>query len=226
MKVLLVDDHPLFLESMATLLAAHGLTVIGMASDGLEALEKARNLQPDVILMDICMSRCNGIFATRLIKAEMPQIKIVMLTASEEDDNLFEAIKSGACGYLLKKLQAKELLNLFSEIEKGQPPMAPGLALKVFKEFAQHQGENKESFSTEEKLTQSKITPRQTAILTLVAQGQSYRQVAETLFFSERTIKYEIKQILERLHLNNRSEAIAYAARSGLSVVKVERIEQ
>ena len=149
-----------------------------------------------------------------------------MLTASEEDDNLFEAIKSGACGYLLKKLQAKELLNLFSEIEKGQPPMAPGLALKVFKEFAQHQGENKESFSTEEKLTQSKITPRQTAILTLVAQGQSYRQVAETLFFSERTIKYEIKQILERLHLNNRSEAIAYAARSGLSVVKVERIEQ
>lgn len=126
MKVLLVDDHTLFREGMANLFAAHDINIVGMAGDGLEALEKARSLRPDVILMDIYMPRCNGIIATRLVKAEMPEIKIVMLTASEEDDNLFDAIKNGACGYLLKKLQAEELLELFAALEKDEPPLAPG----------------------------------------------------------------------------------------------------
>lgn len=220
MKVLLVDDHILFREGMANLFAAHDINIVGMASNGLEALEKARRLKPDVILMDIYMPGCNGLVATRLIKAEMPKIKIVILTASEEDDNLFEAIKNGACGYLLKKLQAEELLALLNALEKDEPPLAPGLSMKILNELANRDEQSEEAVGAA--VETGKLTPRQTAILTLVAQGQTYRQVAETLCFSERTIKYEIKQILERLQLKSRSEAIAYAATIGLARDKRE----
>ena len=220
MRVLLVDDHALFREGMASLFAAHDIEIVGMAGDGLEALEKARNLKPDVILMDVYMSGCDGITATRLIKAEMPQVKVVMLTASEEDDNLLEAIKSGACGYLLKKLHAKELLDLFKDLERGEPPLAPGLAMKVLKDFASRRDENNEVSSESKGI--GALTPRQTVILSLVGSGQTYRQVAETLCFSERTIKYEIKEILERLQLKNRTEAITYAANMGLAGRKTE----
>jgi two-component system NarL family response regulator len=207
-RVLLVDDHPLFLEGMVNLFASHGINVVGTAKDGLEALEQVQNLQPNVIFMDVYMPRCNGLLAIRLIKAELPKIKIIMLTASEEEEDLFEAIKSGACGYLLKNLQVEDLQAIFSDIENGEPPMAPGLAMKVLKEFAREQEDEKESLLADQEATEAKLSPRQTMILSLVAQGQNYRQVAETLFFSERTIKYEIKEILKRLHLNNRSEAI------------------
>lgn len=215
MKVLLVDDHSLFREGMASLLGTHGIQVIGVADNGLEALEKTRSLKPDIILMDIYMKGCDGLAATRLIKAEMPEVKIVMLTASEEDDNLFDAIKSGACGYLLKKLQAKELLELLAALEKDEPPLAPGLAMKVIKEFSGYDKMAEKVSTAAEEM--EKLTPRQTAILTLIANGQTYRQVAEVLCFSERTIKYEIKQILESLQLKSRSEAIAYAAGIGLA---------
>lgn len=220
MKVLLVDDHILFREGMANLFAAHGIQVVGMAGNTVEALEKVRSLRPDVVLMDIYMGECNGIVATRLIKAEMPEVKIVMLTASEEDDNLFEAIKSGACGYLLKKLKAEELLALLAAVERDEPPLAPGMAMKVMAEFA-NRGDKIEPTRLNRTETEQ-LTPRQTAILTLIARGQKYRQIAETLCFSERTIKYEIQQILERLQLKNRSEAIAYAAGIGLAGGKVE----
>lgn len=220
MKVLLVDDHTLFREGMANLFAANDIDVVGMAGNGMEALEKARNLRPDVILMDIYMPGCDGIIATRLIKAEMPEVKIVMLTASEEDDNLFDAIKNGACGYLLKKLQAEELIELLAALEKDEPPLAPGLAMKVLKELASRDEQSEEVLTADEK--SGTLTPRQTAILALVAKGQTYRQVAEALRFSERTIKSEIKQILERLQLKSRSEAIAYAAEIGLTGGKTE----
>lgn len=220
MKILLVDDHSLFREGMANLFAAHGINVVGMAGDGFEALEKVRNLRPDVVLMDIYMAGCNGLVATRLIKAEMPEVKIVMLTASEEDDSLFEAIKSGACGYLLKKLQAQELLDLLAALEKDEPPLAPGLAMKVMAEFSSR-GEKNEAASPAAAEPEI-LTARQMAILALIAQGQTYKQVAEALCFSERTIKYEIKQILERLQLKNRSEAIAYAAGIGLAGRKTD----
>lgn len=215
MKILLVDDHPLFREGMATFLTAHGADVVGEAGNGLEALEKARAFRPDVILMDIYMAGCNGLTATRLIKAEMPEIKVIILTASDEDENLFEAIKSGACGYLLKNLQAKELVELLTALEKDEPPLAPGLAMKVLKELA-NRGDTKEK-TPPASVEEGKLTSRQTAILALVAKGQTYREVAEILCFSERTIKYEIKQILERLQLKSRSEAIVYAANIGLA---------
>ncbi|MBM4466399.1 MAG: response regulator transcription factor [Chloroflexi bacterium] len=213
MKILLVDDHPLFREGLQNLLSAHGIEVLGTADDGLEALEKARALRPDVILMDVQMPRCDGLAATRLIKAEMPDVKIVMLTVSEEDEDLFEAIKSGASGYLVKSLDADRFFQLLAGLERGEAPLSPGLAARILEEFARSAagaGPAAEAGKVAE------LTPGQIEVLTLVAQGMTYREVGETLHLSERTVKYHMGQILERLHLENRAQVIAYAARMGL----------
>jgi len=213
MKVLLVDDHPLFLEGLQNLLAARGIEVVGTAGDGLEALEKARALRPDLILMDVQMPRCDGLAATRLIKAEMPTVKIVMLTVSEEDEDLFEAIKSGASGYLLKSLDADEFFQLLSGLEQGEAPLSPGLAARILEEFARSAA--LAGLAAEAgKVTD--LTPGQIEVLTLVAQGMTYREMGEALHLSERTIKYHMGEILKRLHLQNRAEVIAYAVRMGL----------
>jgi DNA-binding NarL/FixJ family response regulator len=124
--VLLVDDHRLLLEGLSNLLEAHGICVAGVAKDGLEAVAMARSTDPDVILMDIHMPHCNGLEATRRIKAEKPQAKIVILTTSTEDQDLFEAIKSGACGYLLKSMDADELVDCLEQAQQGIPPFSPG----------------------------------------------------------------------------------------------------
>jgi len=213
MKVLLVDDHPLFLEGLQNLLAARGIEVVGTAGDGLEALEKARALRPDLILMDVQMPRCDGLAATRLIKAEMPTVKIVMLTVSEEDEDLFEAIKSGASGYLLKSLDADKFFQLLSGLERGEAPLSPGLAARILEEFARSAA--LAGLAAEAgKVTD--LTPGQIEVLTLVAQGMTYREMGEALHLSERTIKYHMGEILKRLHLQNRAEVIAYAVRMGL----------
>ena len=209
MRVLLVDDHSLFLEGLRNLLVSEGIQVVGLAHDGLEALAQARRLHPEVILMDIQMPRCDGVAATRLIKAEMPEIKIVMLTMSEDEHDLFEAVKSGASGYLLKRLEATEFFSYLTELQAGHPPFSPGLAEKILKEFSQQS-----RMDTEKE--ESGLSSRQVQILTLVAQGQTYRQVAETIGIAERTVKYHMAEILDRLHLQNRAQVLAYAARKGL----------
>ena len=212
MRILLVDDHNLFLESLKNLLAAHGYPVVGSASDGFAALERARALHPDLILMDIAMPRCDGLVATRLIKAEMPKTRIVMLTASEGDEHLFEAIKSGACGYLLKSLQAPQFLEYIAQLEQGEPPLSPGLAMRLLNEFA-HQVQPA-SFAGPDQ--NADLTARQIEILTLVARGLTYTQVGETLYLAERTVRYHMGEILARLHLDNRAQVIAYAAQHGI----------
>jgi two-component system NarL family response regulator len=223
MRVLLVDDHPLFLEGLGSLLAAHDIDVVGTAGDGLEALHQARVLRPDVILMDIEMPRCDGLSATRLIKAEMPEVKIVMLTVSAEDEHLFEAIKSGAAGYLLKSLDAPRFFDLLSGLEQDEAPLSPGLAAKLLQEFsrlgAMSDGGARPDGEAKGETTRSQptsLTPRQVAVLVLVAQGMTYRNVGEALCISERTVKYHMAEILDRLHLENRAAVIAYAARVGL----------
>ena len=165
--------------------------------------------------MDIYMPCCNGLEATKLIKKEFPKVKIVMLTVSEEDENLFTAIRNGACGYLLKNFQAEKLLKMLSDLEQGEPPLAPGMAMKIVREFAGH-SEMGENVLTEKKEPIGILTKRQETILFLVATGNTYRQIAEKLYFSERTIKYEIKGILDKLQLHNRAEAVAYAKSIGL----------
>jgi len=213
MRILLVDDHTLFLQSLKMLLAANQYQVVGTAGDGREALKQARLLSPELILMDIEMPVCDGLAATRLIKAEMPGIKIVMLTVSSSDDNLFEAVKSGASGYLLKSQPAERFLELLGQVEQGGAALPPELAARLLAEFAR-QAQHLESSPLD---SSADLTDRQREILTLVAQGLTYPQVGETLYLSVSTVRYHMGQILERLHLENRAQVIAYAARHGLT---------
>ncbi len=213
MKVLLVDDHPLFLDGLKNLLGTRGVQVLGTAKGGSEALDKARGLRPEVILMDIHMPGCDGLMATRLIKAEMPQVKIVMLTMSAEDDDLFEAIKSGASGYLLKTQDTEEFLKQLLEMERGEAPLAPGMAARVLAEYRQQMSTQRSG----EGLRQGQsLSPRELDVLALVAQGLTYKEVAAQLCLTERTIKYHMGELIARLHLENRAEVIEYARRTGL----------
>ena len=216
MKTLLVDDHPLFLDGLKNLLTLRGIEVVGTARDGMEALEKARTLHPEIILMDIQMPNLDGLAATRLIKAELPHVKIVMLTMSAEDGDLFEAIKCGACGYLHKTLDVDDFFSLFQGLTRGEVPLSPGLAGQVLEEFARQAMESKSIKPSEAK--EEVLSPRQMQVLTLVAQGLTYKEVGAKLCLAERTIKYHIGEIIERLHLENRSQVIQYAR--GMKLVK------
>ena len=222
LRVLLVDDHNLFLEGLSNLLTSEGIQVVGIAHDGFEALYQARRFKPDVILMDIHMPTCDGVTATRLIKAELPEIKIVMLTMSEDERDLFEAIRSGASGYLLKSLDADDFFDYLHDLQSGHPPFSPGLAEKILKSFSEQptrlvQQGRVESRSEGDLDYSGQLSSRQLQILTLVARGQTYRQVAATLNISERTVKYHMGEILDCLHLENRAQVITYAARRGLT---------
>jgi DNA-binding NarL/FixJ family response regulator len=213
MKVLLVDDHPLFLEGLQNLLEAHGITVAGTAADSHQALIRARELKPDVILMDIAMPGGSGLDAIIPIKAEIPGVKIVMLTSFGDDDNLFEAVKRGASGYLLKNLNAKELITLLQDLEQGHAPLSPGLAARLLEEFARYTSENKPGAATPQKKETAKLTPQQSEILNMAAQGKTYKEIGAAINLSERTIKYHMERILELLQVENRAQAIAYLAR-------------
>jgi DNA-binding NarL/FixJ family response regulator len=214
MKVLIVDDHALFRDGVASLLKAWGMEVAGQASDGLEALERARALQPDLILMDIKMPNCNGLEATRLIKAEMPETKVVMVTVSDEEEDLFEAIKSGAQGYVLKNMPGDEFGRVLTDIANGEAPLSRGLAAKILAEFARMRREPLAKASDKEELSE-----REREVLQLVAGGATNKEIAGTLFISENTVNYHMKNILAKLHLRNRAQAVAYAVQSGLARV-------
>ena len=223
MRILLVDDNALFCESLQNLLTLHGYQVVGTAGDGLEALEKARRLHPNLILMDIQMPGCDGLTATRLINAEMPETKIVMLTVAQEDEVLFESLKSGASGYLLKSLRASQLLLQLDQLAEGQAALSPGLADKILQEFARMGRQLGSSSKQVEEAAD--LTARQREILTLLVQGMTYEEAGKTLCLSERTIRYHMEEIIQQLQLENRSQVIAYAARMGLTWEQTKRTE-
>ncbi len=210
--VLLVDDHVLFREGVASLLASRqGVKVVGEAGDGYEAIEKARETMPDVILMDVHMPRCNGLEAVRVIKREMPNVKIVMLTVDEHDETLFEAIKSGAQGYLLKKLNRQHLFDMLATAARGEVALSPVMMAKILAEF-QHP-------TTEPGLAgeaREELTPRETDVLKLVVRGATNREIADALNITENTVKKHLQSILSKLHLQNRIQAAVYAVREGL----------
>jgi len=220
MRVLLADDHRLLVEGLSNLLTAHGIEVVGTASDGVEAVAQARALHPDLILMDIRMPRCDGLAATRLIKAQMPEIKIVMLTTSAEDRDLFESVKSGACGYLLKSVSGEGFIEALRGLEQGVPPFSPGLAARILSEFARQAEQQDEAKSPGKGDApageKAGLTARQTDVLRLIAEGLTYKEVGAQLGMSERTVRYHMAEIMQRLHLENRSQVIAYAGRLGL----------
>lgn len=213
MRVLLADDHPLFLEGLRNLLSARGLEVAGTARDGLEAVEQARALRPDLILMDLHMPRLDGIGAIRRIRAELPEIRIVVLTMSADDKDLFDAVQCGACGYLLKSQDTEEFFSLMRELERGEVALSPGLAAKILDQFRTE----KRSVAAVVRQGESELSPREVDVLKLVALGLTYKDVAAKLLLTERTIKYHMAEIVQRLHVKGRSEAIQYAHRSGLT---------
>ncbi len=217
MKVLLVDDNRLMLEGLENLLATFSIEIAGTAANGFEALEKARSLSPDIILMDIRMPKCDGLSATRLIKAEMPEAKIVILTTSTEDNDLFEAVKSGASGYLVKSMDAQELVEALEQTEQGIPPFSPGLARKLLEQFAAlsraTDTASAEAEHSHQDCREAPLTSRQLEVLRLVSEGLTYKQVGVKLSLSPRTVKYHMVEIIDRLHMENRAQVLAYAAR-------------
>jgi DNA-binding NarL/FixJ family response regulator len=212
LRILLVDDHSLFRKGIAALLATRpNFKVVGEASDGVEALEKARELVPDAILMDLAMPRCDGLEATRLIKQELPHVHIIMLTVSDDDHNLFAAIKNGADGYLLKTLEPLELYEMLNKLRNNEAPISGKLAFRILQEFRQmNQNHANPPASPDE------LTGREIEILELVVQGATNKQISETFFITENTVKIHLRNILDKLHLQNRIQAAVYAVRQGL----------
>lgn len=214
MRVLLVDDNVLFLEGLGNMLAAARIEVVGTAQSGGEALVKAAELKPDVILMDVQMPGGDGIEATRMIKTMFPAVKIVMLTVSQNDANLFRAIKAGAAGYLLKGLAKERFLEQLARMAAGDAPLSPGMAAKILAEYARSEGEKeaREAAATKAQL----LTPRHTEILRHLVSGLTYKEAGEKLGISESAVKYHMGEITARLQLDNKSQVIAFAGEMGL----------
>lgn len=213
MRLLIADDHPLFRDGLRSLLEARGIDVVAEARNGREAVEQARRWHPEVVLMDLSMPEMSGLAATRLLSAEQPETKVVILTASEDDADLFEAIKSGAQGYLFKNLDSDEFFRLLEGVARGEPALTPGLARKLIGELARPASSTRSADETPETLTE-----REREVLELLVQGiTSNRDLAERLVVSENTVKYHLRNILDKLHVQNRAQVVAYAMRHGLT---------
>jgi DNA-binding NarL/FixJ family response regulator len=213
-RVLLADDHVLFRKGMAALLkSCKNIQVVGEAGDGLEALDVARKTLPEVVLMDIHMPKCNGLEAIGLFKREMPLVKIVMLTVSDDNKDLFKAIKSGAQGYLLKNLEPDQLYDCLESISRGESPLSGVIAAKILQEFMRLSPVPEQE--TEENI--EGLTARETTILHLVAEGKTNKEIASELVISENTVKIHLRNILEKLHMKNRIQVAVYAARQELA---------
>jgi len=211
MKVLLVDDQLLFRKGLRALLESEDdMEVVSEASNGQEAVDKVKAFRPDVVLMDIHMPVCDGIQATRLLKAEHPDLKVVILTVSDEDDDLFEAIKAGAEGYLLKNLRPEELTQMLRSVMANEAPVSPAIASKLLGEF------RRQPRHDEAQTEGPELTSREREVLQLVAEGMSNAEIGLRLCVVEGTVKNHLHNILEKLHLQNRVQAAAYAMRAGL----------
>lgn len=210
LRVLLADDHALVRDGVASLLRAWGMNVVGQASDGAEAVEQALALHPDVVFMDINMPRCGGLEATRRIKAVLPETKIVMLTVSDDEHDLFEAIKLGAEGYLLKNMSGREFDEMLSGLAQGIPPISRSLAGKLLTEFGRQARTDVVARKPDD------LTDREKAVLQLIARGATNREVARRLVISENTVNFHVKNILGKLHAHTRAEAAVRALQEGL----------
>lgn len=211
LRILLVDDHDLFRKGIARLIDSQpDFEVVGEARDGREAVEQARRLGPDVVLMDIEMPNWNGTEATRRIRSDMPRTNVVMLTVSDDDHNLFAAIRAGATGYLLKSVKPEELFRRLRGVSRGEAAISPLLASRILREFARLDQ------SAPLPQTIEGLSPRETEVLGLVTKGLTNKQIGGQLHIAENTVKNHLRNILNKLHLNNRAQAAAYAVRHGL----------
>lgn len=216
MRILLADDHGLFRKGLAGLLAAEpDFEVVGEAGTGREVVELARELMPDLVLMDIFMPEWNGLEATRRLKEELPYVRVVILTVSEREETLFEAVKAGAQGYLLKGIEPPELFEMLRGVGRGEAAISRGTAAKILKEFSRREPEGRPQARHEDSPL-TRLTARERDVLTHVSQGLSNKQVAARLGVSENTVRNHLRNILEKLHLENRVQAAAFALRHQL----------
>ena len=216
-RVLIADDQTLVREGLRAIAELEDdIAVIGEAADGREAITLARRLHPDVVLMDVRMPRVNGIEAAAQIRADLPSTKILMLTVSDEEEDLYEAIKAGANGYLLKEISVEEVAEAIRAVMQGQSLISPSMASKLLSEFNAlvRRAEDRQQFPA------PALTSREIEVLRLVAKGMSNREIAEELYISENTVKNHVRNILEKLHLHSRMEAVVYAVREKLLEIK------
>ncbi len=217
-RVLIVDDHAVVREGLRALIDVDpGMELAGEAKDGVEAIEKAHSLQPDVILLDLVMPNKGGIEAIGEIKEQNPGARILVLTSFAEDDKVFPAIKAGALGYLLKDSSAHELLQAIRDVYQGEPTMHPTIARKLMRELQR---------PPDLPPTEDPLTEREVDVLKFVAQGLSNQEIADVLVLSERTVRTHVTNILTKLHLANRTQAALYALREGLARLDNGRTEQ
>jgi len=212
-RVLIADDHALFRRGIVIVLEQEtDIVVVGEAGDGTEAVQIVQETMPDVVLMDVRMPRRGGIESTQQIKEVAPHTKILMLTISDEEADLYDAIKAGASGYLLKEISIEEVADAIRAVNAGQSMISPSMASKLLTEFATIVKK------TDEKpvATQPRLTDREMEVLKLVAKGRNNRDIAKELFISENTVKNHIRNILEKLHLHSRMQAVVYAVREKL----------
>jgi len=217
MRILLADDHALFRDGVASLLAAWGHEVVGVAADGDGAVDLADRLRPELVLMDVRMPGGGGIEATVRLAALHPEIPIVMLTASEDEDDLFTAIKAGARGYLLKDLEAPQLRAMLAAVERGEVAISPVTAARILAEVARPTARSAAAMgggigSTEP----DRLTEREVEVLRLVVAGLRNKEIGADLGISENTTKFHLRNILEKLHASSRTEVAARAVREGL----------
>ena len=213
MKILLVDDHELVLEGIKNFLQVCGYNVVGTAKSALEAMLKVEMLEPEMILMDIQMAECDGITATRQIKTKYPQIVIVMLTACEDEDNIFAAIQAGASGYLIKSMESGQFLRQLEKLKDGEAPLVPNLGKRLLQEFNSH----KQTETNANQFPWQQLTERQQEILQFVTDGMTYKEIALRLDIKEITVKCHVRAIIDKLHVNNRAQLIALASRHELT---------
>ena len=207
LRLLLVDDHALFREGLISLLSYQDdFIVVGEAEDAESALEQVRALQPDIVLMDVELPGEDGVAATQRLKLEMPEITVVMLTVHDDSQTLFEAIKVGAQGYLVKNVRSRELLEQLRGLARGEAAISRRMAARILEEI---RGETEPYGPGEE------LTDRELEVLELVAARLSNAEIAERLVISEHTVKNHMKSILSKLHLHNRHQAAAYGIARG-----------
>lgn len=209
MRLLVADDHSLFRDGIVSLLEAADFDVIGQAGNGQEAIDKTRSLKPDLVLLDIAMPGMDGFEVLRRIKAELPQIMVVMLTVSEKDEDILTAIQNGADGYLLKNLDAAHFIDMLEGLRRGEVAITRRTMSQFIREMAK--ADREESDQPADRLTQ-----RESELLKLVAKGYSNRAIADHLHISENTVKYHLRNILQKLNVKNRTEAATFAILSGL----------
>jgi two-component system NarL family response regulator len=211
-RVLIVDDHALFRRGLSIVLAAEDdIQVVGEAGDGSEAVDKAADLLPDIVLMDVRMPKRSGIEACSSVKEVAPSAKIIMLTISDEEADLYNSIKAGATGYLLKEISADKIADAIRAVADGQTQISPSMASKLLTEFKSMHGQ-----TDTQRLAPPKLTDREINVLKLVATGMNNRDIAKKLFISENTVKNHVRNILDKLQLHSRMEAVVYAMRENI----------